>query len=524
MKWNLSFLFLLLFPLSVSADITSFVASGLSGSSPTIKVGTTDYLTFKSASNTNLQIEFGDGGTTASQLLLISPGTLVSDNDAGIQLCGGGKNGGSTCSAGWGAMLEIYGEDHANKGDILLNTGDASGSDVAIALNASNSIFGVRNSSNQTMWSFDNATASLTQNTTNGGSLIVPRLGASSTGQYVSFGAGSTSLAADVINTQTPSLVLIQKPAAGSLDWSGMVGIGATANGPKWDFLKTRSTSATGDADTIVTSGDQIGVQRYYGADGANYVLAGQTIFTVDGTPGTNDMPGAIDFQLSPDGSATPASALKITNDKKVTLGGQVVMAGAQTASSGIVQGLSAIPADVTSAIAGAELYNFNSALATTKNAAFAHGQANANGPQIEFMKSRATDGSADTIVNSADTLLDIKAFGSNGATFDNAAELTVEVDGTPGASNDMPGRFVFYVSPDGSASVTEAMRISSTQKVTFAGNDLGWTIVDQTDNQACTTGCTSACVAGQDLAGANKPLVTCADTTADICLCAGAS
>jgi len=54
--------------------------------------------------------------------------------------------------------------------------------------------------------------------------------------------------------------------------------------------------------------------------------------------------------------------------------------------------------------------------------------------------------------------------------------------------------------------------------------NDLGWTIVDQTDNQACTTGCTSACVAGQDLAGANKPLVSCSDTTADICLCAGGS
>lgn len=66
---------------------------------------------------------------------------------------------------------------------------------------------------------------------------------------------------------------------------------------------------------------------------------------------------------------------------------------------------------------------------------------------------------------------------------------------------------------------------LSATDTITSsATGSLGWAIVDQTDNQACTTGCTNACVAGQDLAGANKPLVGCSDATADICLCAGAS
>ena len=62
----------------------------------------------------------------------------------------------------------------------------------------------------------------------------------------------------------------------------------------------------------------------------------------------------------------------------------------------------------------------------------------------------------------------------------------------------------------------------------TFIGttNDSGWKIVDQTDNQACTTGCTSACVFGVENATgtAVTNLVSCDATTSDLCLCAGAS
>lgn len=70
---------------------------------------------------------------------------------------------------------------------------------------------------------------------------------------------------------------------------------------------------------------------------------------------------------------------------------------------------------------------------------------------------------------------------------------------------------------------VSGSMTITGSLLMTGTGS-IGWTIVDQTDNQACTTGCTRACVAGQDLGGANKPLVSCSDTTADICLCGGGS
>jgi hypothetical protein len=73
------------------------------------------------------------------------------------------------------------------------------------------------------------------------------------------------------------------------------------------------------------------------------------------------------------------------------------------------------------------------------------------------------------------------------------------------------------YLQPSGGA-VKVGGQLTSTGTAT-----LGWSIV-AVANTACTTTCTSACVAGQDTGAANKPLVGCADATADLCICAGAN
>ncbi len=50
------------------------------------------------------------------------------------------------------------------------------------------------------------------------------------------------------------------------------------------------------------------------------------------------------------------------------------------------------------------------------------------------------------------------------------AASITASVDGTPGAAADMPGRLVFSVSPDGSATAAEVLRLSNDKTAKFAG------------------------------------------------------
>ena len=65
------------------------------------------------------------------------------------------------------------------------------------------------------------------------------------------------------------------------------------------------------------------------------------------------------------------------------------------------------------------------------------------------------------TVVSSGDLLGRITFQGSDGTEFVQAADITAEVDATPGA-NDMPGRLVFSTTADGASSPTERMRINS--------------------------------------------------------------
>ena len=89
----------------------------------------------------------------------------------------------------------------------------------------------------------------------------------------------------------------------------------------------------------------------------------------------------------------------------------------------------------------------------------------------IDFNKSRATSFGAHTIVQNGDLLGGLVGRGSNGSAFVNAAAIAFEVDGTPGAGNDMPGRIIFSTSPDGSATATERLRIAQNGRATFAND-----------------------------------------------------
>jgi len=154
---------------------------------------------------------------------------------------------------------------------------------------------------------------------------------------------GATSRAANVTSASgTSALYALVSPA--SNDVASFIANGATAGGPIVDFLKTRATSGA-QASTIVSASDVIGRMRFMGANGTGYDVGAEIIATVDSTPGASaDMPGAIDFKVSPDGSATTASALKLTNDKLATFGGGIkstattlgwaARAGANTACS----------------------------------------------------------------------------------------------------------------------------------------------------------------------------------------------
>jgi len=115
------------------------------------------------------------------------------------------------------------------------------------------------------------------------------------------------------------------------------------------------------------------------------------------------------------------------------------------------------------------------------------------------FIKSRGTTVGTNTIVQSGDQLGRIDFYGANGTGFTAAAAIIAGVDGTPGASNDMPGYLEFFTTADGSGSLTSRVKI---------GNDgnLGIGVAPVATNrltvQGADTGSTNFQIRTQDSAG----------------------
>ena len=139
---------------------------------------------------------------------------------------------------------------------------------------------------------------------------------------------------------------------------TGIVAIGGT------NVAGTSPTIGVGKRRTggsSVASGDSLGKYSGFGWDGASLVEAARMEAVVDGTPGTNDMPGRLVFSTTADGASSPTERMRITNAGRVGIGGtptasfSVFNAKEMTgATTQIGYGLvSTIQSDVTSLASG---------------------------------------------------------------------------------------------------------------------------------------------------------------------------
>ena len=97
----------------------------------------------------------------------------------------------------------------------------------------------------------------------------------------------------------------------------------------------------------------------------------------------------------------------------------------------------------------------------------------NAVGATDAFFKTRSSNHDANTVVANNDVIANIVGYGADGAAYRTACQIKFEVDGTPGSS-DMPGRMVFLTTKDGSASLTEHLRIANDGLITMTqANDV---------------------------------------------------
>lgn len=150
------------------------------------------------------------------------------------------------------------------------------------------------------------------------GNAAVMRILATGTSSALTFGASN----AERMRIAATGEVLVRQTSALAQSWgvtqistTGSFALGAAswqanANGPIISMGKSRGASA--GTYTIANADDQIGEIRFSGADGTQFIRGATIRAEVDGTPGTNDMPGRLLFLTTTDGSATPSERMRI--------------------------------------------------------------------------------------------------------------------------------------------------------------------------------------------------------------------
>lgn len=138
-----------------------------------------------------------------------------------------------------------------------------------------------------------------------------------------------------------------------------------------------------------------------------------------------------------------PLVRLGFANTGAIASGGSPLDLG-----GGNIPGMQALSSGVTAAMLAARFSN------------------DASPARYRVGKSRNATVGSHTIVQSGDVLGEFVGQGSNGATFNDAASVSFEVDGAPSSGTGMPGRIGFKTSPSGSATPVERARIDQAGNV----------------------------------------------------------
>ena len=262
--------------------------------------------------------------------------------------------------------------------------------------------------------------------------------------------------------------------AANNRSISIVNGYSLTADGDPIIYLgRTRSDTIGGT--TVVQSSDAIGRIAFVGSDGTNMLPAAQIRTEVDGTPGTNDMPGRLVFSTTADGASSPTERIRINSAGTTTLTSATSTApfiakissteAARIDSSGrLLVGTSTARSNVymtTVATTPQVEFDFND---NSYNAGVSLINYSGTGfaPALTLGLSQNNTRGTNAALNSGVDMGIINFVGNDGTNFRTGATITAATDATTG-TGDMPGRLVFSTTADGSSTPTERMRIVNT-------------------------------------------------------------
>lgn len=147
-------------------------------------------------------------------------------------------------------------------------------------------------------------------------------------------GTGNALLVEDSTNPDATPFVIKQDGSVGigTLNPAVLLNVSGTGSDPVFIDrygdnagavnISTRKARGTESVPTIVLSNDAIGRYQFRGYDGTQFIAAASIDSFIDGTPGTNDMPGRLTFSTTADGANGTTERMRIDNAGRVGIGG----------------------------------------------------------------------------------------------------------------------------------------------------------------------------------------------------------
>jgi hypothetical protein len=215
-----------------------------------------------------------------------------------------------------------------------------------------------------------------------------------------------------------------------------------------------RSRGANAETRGILLSNDVIAGVDFIADDGTSFVSAATIYALVDGTPGTNDMPGRLIFATTPDGANVPTERVRIDSNGRVGVANVSptallnIGAGAAAASSAplkFTSGTNQTIAEVgTVEYDGTSLYsttNTNFKRGTVPVTNYTSGTGTALGTNTETTNAVLLPAANDTITLSSGTyFIDTSFIVTRGATSTTSATARINIRGTGTAVGSFSG------------------------------------------------------------------------------------
>lgn len=225
--------------------------------------------------------------------------------------------------------------------------------------------------------------------------------------------------------------------------------------------LAKSGAGTPGVVTTAVADNEYTGRILSFGADGTDMESPVAEIrFVINGTVGTGDMPGSIEFYTTTDGGETPALSFTVDTDQNIYIqntNGIVVGHTAQLAGGTDGGGTTIITPEVQ--ILGTSSDDTTILMAGFSNTATVDGA-----PSISMLKSGNSTIGSNTIVTDNEILAAFGFYGDDGVDYGTlAARYEVEVDDASPEAGGIGAAFVWYTMPGGGTSAAaERWRITA--------------------------------------------------------------